>query len=597
VDSVVEPEAERLIRDFKDLPETDPYAEYARMRTKCPVQRVLRASGLKPYLITRYGDAKAALADPRLSKNPHYAEREITEAGLAYFLLTSGTGLSDNMGVADPPEHTRLRKLVSAEFTTRRVQGLRPRIQEITDQLIDAFADRAEADLMHEFAAQLPALVIAELLGLPSEDHEQFRTWAFESQRPPQDPRQAAALLALNQYVAGNLRRKRIEPAGDLLSALITSNDEDRLSDEELLGNAVLLLITGHETTVNLIGNGMLALLENPDQLDLLRRRPELIPEAVEELLRYDGPVERASTRYATEDIEIAGTVIPGGSIVVVALNSANRDPDAFPEPDTLDVTRSARGHLAFGHGIHFCPAAGLARLEAEIAFETLLRRLPTIELAVPATEVEYTPSNMMRSLESLPVRFTSKDPSSGGNRMSPEPARSAELTAAQREDLLRKSWMANDGLWFYQTAKAGGIDAANEANTEVVREFGRQEMARLMRALGIRKVETIEQYRQLYQAAVDLFLGALVVADESLDGDTHQLDITTCFAYKAVKRAGIDKAYHCGPGERLTGWLHAMDLPAEIVPAVGLCQMAHTGSCSYRVKLGLPSGTRPPST
>ncbi|MFL5909857.1 MAG: cytochrome P450 [Gaiellaceae bacterium] len=400
-------ENEDLVLDFKDLPGADPYAEYARMRAQCPVQRVRRASGLKPFLITRYDDAKAALADPRLSKNPHNAEKEITGAGLAYFLLKSGTGLGYNMGVVDPPEHTRMRKLVSAEFTPRRVEGLRPRIQEITDRLIDAFADRGEADLMAEFAAALPALVIAELLGLPREDHEQFRNWAFESQRPPQDPRQAAALLALNEYVADHIARKRRAPGLDLLSALVSSNAEERLTDEELLGNAVLLLITGHETTVNLIGNGFFALLRNPDQLDLLRRRPELIAGAVEELLRYDGPVERASTRYTTEDVEIAGTVIPKGSIVVIALNSANRDPDAFGEPDRLDVTRAARSHLAFGHGIHFCPAASLGRLEAQIAFGTLLRRLPSIELAVPASQVTYVPSNMLRSLQSLPVRFT----------------------------------------------------------------------------------------------------------------------------------------------------------------------------------------------
>jgi len=398
-----------LVEDFKDRPGVDPHTEYARMRAECPVQRVRRASGLKPYLITRYADAKAAMADPRLSKNPHYAEKEITEAGLAYFLLNAGTGLSCNMGTADPPAHTRLRKPVAAEFTPRRVEGLRQRIQEIADELIDAFADRGEADLMSEFAAGLPALVIAELLGLPREEAEQFRQWGFDSQRPPQDPRQAAALLALNEYVAEHIRRKRRAPAKDLLSALVSSNDEDRLTDEELLGNAVLLLITGHETTINLLGNGLFALLQNPDQLDLLRRQPELIPGAVDELLRYEGPVERATSRYATEDVEIAGTVIPKGSIVVVVLSSANRDPEAFGDPDTLDVTRGAdvRAHLAFGHGIHFCPAAPLARLEAQIAFETLLRRLPTIELAVPAAEVTYTPSHLMRSLESLPVRFT----------------------------------------------------------------------------------------------------------------------------------------------------------------------------------------------
>ena len=173
---------------------------------------------------------------------------------------------------------------------------------------------------------------------------------------------------------------------------------------------------------------------------------------------------------------------------------------------------------------------------------------------------------------------------------MTPDAATSADLTHAQREDLLRRSWMANDGLWFYQVAQARGIDAANEANAQVVREFGRQEMDRLMRALGIDEVKTIEQYRLLYRTAIDLYLGTLVVADESFDGDTQQLTVTTCFAYKAVKRAGIDQLYHCGPGERLTGWLTAMKLPPEIEPVVGLCQMAHTGSCGYRIKLGLPS-------
>ncbi|MFL5909856.1 MAG: DUF6125 family protein [Gaiellaceae bacterium] len=178
---------------------------------------------------------------------------------------------------------------------------------------------------------------------------------------------------------------------------------------------------------------------------------------------------------------------------------------------------------------------------------------------------------------------------------MTPDVATSAELSHAQREDLLRRSWMANDGLWFYQTAQARGIDAANEANAQVVREFGRQEMSRLMRALGIDEVRTIEQYRLLYRTAVDLFLSTLVVAEESFEDDTQQLTVTSCFAYNAVKRAGIDQLYHCGPGERLTGWLTAMNLPPEIDPAVGRCQMAHTGSCGYRIKLGLPAASPPP--
>jgi cytochrome P450 len=393
--------------DFNDDPTLDPYPQYARLRASCPVVQLRQAGGMRPYLITRYADAKAALADPRLAKNPRVGEQALVEAGLAHVYFDPRGNLSHHMLAVDPPDHTRLRKVASAQFTPRRVAELEPQIQRIADTLVDAFAGAGEAELMAAFANQLPALVIAELLGVPGEDREDFRTWAQDSLRPGHDPAQRAALHALRKYLVEAIGRKRERPGSDLLSALITSEDEDRLEEHEVVGTAMLLLIAGHDTTVNLIGNGLLALLTHPSQSALLRARPELIPEAVEEFLRYDGPVERATMRFAAEHVEVAGTVIPAGSIVQVALNSADRDEAAFPEPDRLDVARAPRGHLAFGHGIHFCLGAPLARLEGRIAFATLLDRLPDLRLAVAPDQLRHRLNTIMRGLEELPVRFT----------------------------------------------------------------------------------------------------------------------------------------------------------------------------------------------
>jgi len=392
--------------DFKEDPRIDPYPEYARMRGRCPVSQVVRSNGMRPYLITRYEDAKAALADPRLSKNPYVGRQALEEGGLGPVYFQGRAGLAHNMLSADPPDHTRLRRLVSAQFTPRRTAQLAPRVQQIADELVAAFARNGEAELIHDFANQLPALVIAELLGVPGEDRERFRSWSQDSLLPAQHPRQLPAMNALNEYLAAAVERKRVEPGENLLSALITGEDTDQLTEQEVVGSAVLLLVAGHETTVNLIGNGLLALLTHPEQLDLLREKPELIPNAIEEFLRFDGPVERATLRFAAEEVEIGDTVIPEGEIVSVVLNSANRDDGAFGDPDRLDVTRSPRGHLAFGHGIHFCLGAPLARLEGRIAFETLLRRLPGLELAAPPEQLKYRVSTIMRGLEALPVRF-----------------------------------------------------------------------------------------------------------------------------------------------------------------------------------------------
>lgn len=393
--------------DFTQGNNLDPYPHYARLRAQCPVAHMVGRSGLNPYVITRYEDAKAALTDPRLSNNPRVGEEAYRQSPVADALYERTIAGPTHMLAEDPPEHTRLRRMVAAEFTTRRVAPLGPRIREIAEELIDVFAGKGEVDLVPDFADPLPALVIAELLGVPREDWPRFRRWSSEIVRPASDDEQLGSQLLMGQYLAEQIERKRHEPGTDLLSVLITGPAHEKFSEEELHGTAFLLLLAGHETTTHLIGNGTLALMTHPDQYALLRERPELIPGAVEEFLRFDGSVERSTYRYATEDLEIAGTPIPRGSVVQVALGSADRDERHFADADRLDVARAPQAHLAFGHGVHFCLGAPLARLEADVAFEALLRRLPDLELAVPADQLVCRSSEVVRGLESLPLRFT----------------------------------------------------------------------------------------------------------------------------------------------------------------------------------------------
>jgi cytochrome P450 len=360
--------------------------------------------GTPAWLVTGYAEARAALADPRLGKNMPgwHPEPDSIFAALDVHMLNS-----------DPPDHERLRRLVNKAFTVRRVDRLRPRITEITAGLLDDMSTRNEVDLLASFAFPLPITVICELLGVPVTDRDDFRTWSatIVSNTATPEVFQAHATAMIRYFIA-LLAVKRHEPADDLLSALISARDEgDRLSENELLSMAFLLLVAGHETTVNLIGNGVLALLLNPAELARLDADPSLIGGAVEELLRYVNPVNNATFRFAAEPVEIGGVRISRGDPVLVALSSANRDPSRFGDPDRLDLGRDSSGHLAFGHGIHYCLGAPLARLEAEIAFSHLLARFGSMRLAVPADSLRWRPSTLIHGLEALPVRLGPSGP------------------------------------------------------------------------------------------------------------------------------------------------------------------------------------------
>lgn len=380
---------------------------YARLRALGPIHPAEFHHGLKGWIVVGNDLAREALTHAALLKDSAPAADALAAAG--YVLNQPGIGLGGQMLEADPPEHTRLRRLVSGAMTPRRTALMEPRIQQIADALIDAMPPAGEIDLVEAFNAPLPVTVIAELLGIPQEHREDFRHWSSHALQVA-SPEHRTALAGLHGLIEDLIARKRSAPQDDLLSALVAARDEDdgRLSEGELVGTALLLIIAGHETTVNLLGNATLALLRHPDQLRLLREKPELMPGAVEEFLRYDPSVERSTTRYAAEDIELGGVRIPRGDIVLVALGSAGHDIPQTDggDPAVLDITRPHARHLAFGHGVHYCLGAPLARLEATIALRTLLARVTEMELAVPVDSLSWIPSGIMRGVLSLPVRY-----------------------------------------------------------------------------------------------------------------------------------------------------------------------------------------------
>jgi cytochrome P450 len=383
----------------------DPYAVFAALRARGPVHRVRIPEGGELWLVVGYHEARAALADPRLRKTlPPADEPPPVRASPGVHLLT-----------VDPPDHTRLRKLIAGAFTTRRVAALAPRVSALVDDLLAGMlaAPGGRADLIDAFAFPLPILVICELLGIPAGDRDRFRAWSTTAvDGSPRDEKQAAA-DALGAYLADFFAARRARPGDDLSSALVRATDEhgDSLTEDELVGMAWLLLVAGHETTVNLIGNGTLALLTHPGELARLRADWSLLDGAVEEILRWDGPVSTSTFRYVHEPAEIAGTHIPAGHAVMIALSDGDRDPDRWEAPDRFDIGRPTGGHLAFGHGVHYCLGAPLARLEGRIALRALFDRVPGLALDADPAALVWRSGVLMRGLRRLPLRWDAPAP------------------------------------------------------------------------------------------------------------------------------------------------------------------------------------------
>ena len=379
----------------------DPYPTYHRLRAEDPVHR----TPMGFWILTRYDDVATVLRDARFGRKgfdelirDRFGENSFDQAML----------------FRDPPDHTRLRALVNKAFTPRVIEEMRAKIQKTVDRLLDGVRDARAMDVIADLAYPLPVSVISEMLGVPAEDRDLFRGWSADIARSldaivlPTEPevveRGNAARHALSSYFRALIAERRRRPQRDLLSDLIAAEEQgDKLSEEELMATILLLFVAGHETTVNLIGNGALALLRNPNQLEALRRSPALIGGAIEELLRYDAPVQRTG-RMPNTDVELGGKRIAKGDLVLSLIGAANRDPAHFAEPDRLDLARADNRHLAFGWGIHFCLGAPLARAEAQAAIGTIARRMPALALTTPTPD--WREASALRGLKTLPVTF-----------------------------------------------------------------------------------------------------------------------------------------------------------------------------------------------
>ena len=390
------------------LPEfhANPYPFYHALREKDPVHQ----SPMGFWVLTRYDDVVTSLRDARFGRDGFAPLIEAT-----YGPETAEGNLPRSMLMRDPPDHTRLRALVNKAFTPRVIEGMRAHIQGIVDRLLNKVQGARSMDVIDDLAYPLPVTVICEMLGVPLDDQNAIRGWSSDIARsldaiglmadPDIVARGVAARRNLTEYFRRLLPERRQHPKADLLSLLIGVEEQgDRLNEGELLAMCLLLFIAGHETTVNLIGNGTLALLEHPDQMARFKDDPALIPSAIEELLRYDSPVQWTA-RITNADVEAGGRKIPSGSMVIAAIGAANRDPSHFPDPDRLDIARPDNRHVSFGFGIHFCLGAPLARVEGQIALGTLLRRMPDLALQTGAT-LDWRESSALRGLKRLPVTF-----------------------------------------------------------------------------------------------------------------------------------------------------------------------------------------------
>lgn len=393
--------------EFELTSVTDPYPLLASLRSAGPVHRIAMPDGALVWLITGYSEVRAALADPRFSLSKQNARG-------SYRGFALPPALDANLLNMDPPDHTRLRRFISTAFTPRRTESLGEQIESVAGRLLNALALGESADLIASFAAPLPIAIICKLLGVPEHDRYDFRSWTnalvmsevTDRSQSTEEARKEAVVDILH-FIKGLINDKRAEPADDLVSALIAGRDaDDRLSENELVSLVFLIFFAGYENSVTLIGNGVLSLLLHPDQLTAVRNEPHLLASAVEEMLRYDGPASTAIRRFSVEDVKIGDVTIPAGDTVLLSLASANRDRETFTDPDRFDVHRRENPHVSFGHGIHYCLGAYLARMEAQIAINTLFRRFPNLALAVPENELCWRPSLRTHSLRSLPVRL-----------------------------------------------------------------------------------------------------------------------------------------------------------------------------------------------
>lgn len=383
-----------------------PYGYFAALRDHAPAHSLRLRNGATAWLVSRYDDAVTVLGDPRFAKDPAAAKGTSPP-----WLPGPLRALSRNMLDVDEPDHRRLRNLVQKAFTPRVVEQMKPRIEEIAGRLLDAVGRNGTADLIADYASPIPVTVIAELLGVPERHRAKFHRWSTHLVAADTSAwhklRAIPAGLSFILFLRRLIRSRRAALGDDLLSRLIDVHESgDRLSADELLAMAFLLLVAGHETTVNLIGNGILTLLQHPDEMARLRRDPELIGSAVEEMLRYASPLQMATERYATMEVTVAGVTIPRGALVYVVLAAANRDEAAFRDAARFDVERQPNRHLAFGHGIHYCLGASLARLEGQIAIRALLERFDDIALR-PTPALRWRQGLVLYGVESLPVRVS----------------------------------------------------------------------------------------------------------------------------------------------------------------------------------------------
>ncbi|GAA2311129.1 cytochrome P450 hydroxylase [Streptomyces violaceusniger] len=384
----------------------DPYPVLERVRKEQPVSRLSIPGGGHAWVVTRYEDAKAVLSDPRFSRDIHVHYELISK--LTGAALTPPPEHANHLANLEPPRHTPLRKAISYAFTPRRADAMRPRIEQVADDLLEKLADKPRADLITGYADPLPVIVIAALMGVPASAWPDFLTWSAQLRAtPPTDPAADRTVKELSAYMADLIAAKEKEPGDDLISALVHAEPDRKLTGTEILSTSFALMTGGNDTTASLIGGALAALLTHPGERAELLASPGRWGARMDELVRYVSPITNTLQRATLEPVEIGGVTIPAGEIVIISVISTNRDRDQFPEhPDTLDLARPKPSHLSFGHGIHFCSGAHLAKLMTEVAVRRLFARFPDVRLAIDPTALRYEQSMVVRPLESLPVEW-----------------------------------------------------------------------------------------------------------------------------------------------------------------------------------------------